>query len=99
MTEKRNQIELLWFQTRGALNFITAAPHRSVASLESLDLAPFANSEGSWSLPKKLSPRFYWVKERYLNSIDWYKNAKKKKFAVRNGTDCYEIGKGTVLER
>jgi hypothetical protein len=47
----------------------------------------------------KLSPRFYWVKERYLNGIDWYQNAKKKKFAVGNGTDCYEIGKGTVLER
>jgi hypothetical protein len=27
MTEKGNQRELLWFQTRGALNFITAAPH------------------------------------------------------------------------
>jgi hypothetical protein len=27
MTEKRNQRELLWFQARGALNFITAAPH------------------------------------------------------------------------
>jgi hypothetical protein len=26
MTEKRNQRELLWFQTGGALNFITAAP-------------------------------------------------------------------------
>jgi hypothetical protein len=27
MTEKRNQREHLWFQTGGALNFITAAPH------------------------------------------------------------------------
>jgi hypothetical protein len=27
MTEKRNQRELLWFQTGGDLNFITAAPH------------------------------------------------------------------------
>jgi hypothetical protein len=27
MTEKRNQRKLLWFQTGGALNFITAAPH------------------------------------------------------------------------
>jgi hypothetical protein len=27
MTGKRNQRELLWFQTGGALNFITAAPH------------------------------------------------------------------------
>jgi hypothetical protein len=27
MTEERNQRELLWFQTGGALNFITAAPH------------------------------------------------------------------------
>jgi hypothetical protein len=27
ITEKRNQRELLWFQTGGALNFITAAPH------------------------------------------------------------------------
>jgi hypothetical protein len=27
MTEKRNQRELLWFQTEGAFNFITAAPH------------------------------------------------------------------------
>jgi hypothetical protein len=27
MTEKRNQRELLWFQTGGALNFITAAPN------------------------------------------------------------------------
>jgi hypothetical protein len=27
MTEKRNQRELLWFQTGGALNFITVAPH------------------------------------------------------------------------
>jgi hypothetical protein len=27
MTEKRNQRELLWFQTGEALNFITAAPH------------------------------------------------------------------------
>jgi hypothetical protein len=27
VTEKRNQRELLWFQTGGALNFITAAPH------------------------------------------------------------------------
>jgi hypothetical protein len=27
MTEKRNQRELLWFQTGGALNFKTAAPH------------------------------------------------------------------------
>jgi hypothetical protein len=27
MTEKRNQRELLWFQTGGALNFITAVPH------------------------------------------------------------------------
>jgi hypothetical protein len=26
MTEKRNQKELLWFQTGGALNFITATP-------------------------------------------------------------------------
>jgi hypothetical protein len=26
-TEKRNQRELLWFQTGGALNFITTAPH------------------------------------------------------------------------
>jgi hypothetical protein len=30
MTEKRNQRELLWFQTGGALNFITAAPHFGV---------------------------------------------------------------------
>jgi hypothetical protein len=27
MTEKRNQRELVWIQTGGALNFITAAPH------------------------------------------------------------------------
>jgi hypothetical protein len=27
MTEKRNQRELLWFQTGGAFDFITAAPH------------------------------------------------------------------------
>jgi hypothetical protein len=27
MTEKRSQRELLWFQTGGAFNFITAAPH------------------------------------------------------------------------
>jgi hypothetical protein len=27
MTEKRNQRELQWFQTGGALNFITAAPY------------------------------------------------------------------------
>jgi hypothetical protein len=27
MKEKRNQMELLWFQTGRALNFITAAPH------------------------------------------------------------------------
>jgi hypothetical protein len=27
MTEKRNQRELLWFQTEGAFNFITATPH------------------------------------------------------------------------
>jgi hypothetical protein len=27
MTEKRNQRELLCFQTGGALNFITVAPH------------------------------------------------------------------------
>jgi hypothetical protein len=27
MTEKRNQRELQWFQTGGALNFITAVPH------------------------------------------------------------------------
>jgi hypothetical protein len=27
MTEKRDQREFLWFQTGGALNFITAAPH------------------------------------------------------------------------
>jgi hypothetical protein len=27
MTEQRDQRELLWFQTGGALNFITAAPH------------------------------------------------------------------------
>jgi hypothetical protein len=27
MTGKRNQRELLWFQTGEALNFITAAPH------------------------------------------------------------------------
>jgi hypothetical protein len=27
MREKRNQRELLWFQTEGAFNFITAAPH------------------------------------------------------------------------
>jgi hypothetical protein len=27
MTEKRNQTELPWFQTGGALNFITAVPH------------------------------------------------------------------------
>jgi hypothetical protein len=27
MTEKRNQRELLWFQTVGAFNFITAAPY------------------------------------------------------------------------
>jgi hypothetical protein len=26
-TEKRNQRELLWFQTGGAFNFITAVPH------------------------------------------------------------------------
>jgi hypothetical protein len=31
MTEKRNQRELMWFQTGGALNFITAAPHCGVA--------------------------------------------------------------------
>jgi hypothetical protein len=31
MTEKRNQRELLWFQTGGALNFITAAPHCGVS--------------------------------------------------------------------
>jgi hypothetical protein len=30
MTEKRNQRELLLFQTGGALNFITAAPHCGV---------------------------------------------------------------------
>jgi hypothetical protein len=30
MTEKRNQRELLWFQTGEALNFITAAPHCGV---------------------------------------------------------------------
>jgi hypothetical protein len=31
MTEKRNQRELLWFHTGGALNFIiTAAPHYGV---------------------------------------------------------------------
>jgi hypothetical protein len=30
MTEKRNQRELLWFQTGGTLNFITAAPHCGV---------------------------------------------------------------------
>jgi hypothetical protein len=30
MTEKRNQRELLWFQTEGALNFITAVPHCGV---------------------------------------------------------------------
>jgi hypothetical protein len=30
MTEKRNQRELLWFQTGGALNFLTAAPHCGV---------------------------------------------------------------------
>jgi hypothetical protein len=30
MTEKRNQRDLLWFQTGGALNFITAAPHCGV---------------------------------------------------------------------
>jgi hypothetical protein len=27
MTEKKNQVKLIWFQTGGALNFITAAPH------------------------------------------------------------------------
>jgi hypothetical protein len=27
MTGKRNERELLWFQTGGALNFITAVPH------------------------------------------------------------------------
>ncbi|MCI0500508.1 MAG: hypothetical protein L0Y61_02020, partial [Epsilonproteobacteria bacterium] len=27
MTEKKNQIKLLWFQAGGALNFITAVPH------------------------------------------------------------------------
>jgi hypothetical protein len=27
MTEKRNQRELLWFKTGGALNFITTVPH------------------------------------------------------------------------
>jgi hypothetical protein len=32
MTEKRNQRELLWFQTGVALNFITAAPHSGVFS-------------------------------------------------------------------
>jgi hypothetical protein len=26
-TKKKNERELLWFQTGGALNFITAAPH------------------------------------------------------------------------
>jgi hypothetical protein len=30
MTEKKNQRELLWFQTGGALNFITTAPHCGV---------------------------------------------------------------------
>jgi hypothetical protein len=30
MTEKRNQRELRWFQTGGALKFITAAPHCGV---------------------------------------------------------------------
>jgi hypothetical protein len=39
MTEKMNQRELLWCQTVGALNFITAAPHCG----EGLHiLAPFA---------------------------------------------------------
>jgi hypothetical protein len=32
VTEKRNQRELLWFQTGGALNFITAAPHCGASS-------------------------------------------------------------------
>jgi hypothetical protein len=33
-TEKRNQRELLWLQTGGVLNFITAAPHcGDIASL------------------------------------------------------------------
>jgi hypothetical protein len=27
MTEKRNQREILWFHTGGALNFITTVPH------------------------------------------------------------------------
>jgi hypothetical protein len=27
MTEKRNQRQLLWFQTGGTFNFINAAPH------------------------------------------------------------------------
>jgi hypothetical protein len=35
MTEKRNQRELLWFQTGGALNFITAVPHYGVENLSS----------------------------------------------------------------
>jgi hypothetical protein len=43
---------------RGPYNFITAAPHWSVASLASLDLAPFANSEGSWSLPENFPCAF-----------------------------------------
>jgi hypothetical protein len=30
MAEKRNRRELLWFQTGGALNFITAVPHCGV---------------------------------------------------------------------
>jgi hypothetical protein len=30
MTEKRNQRELLWFRTGGALNFITAVLHCGV---------------------------------------------------------------------
>jgi hypothetical protein len=39
MTEKRNQRELLWFQTGGALNFITAVPH--CGDKNSLPFPPF----------------------------------------------------------
>jgi hypothetical protein len=37
MTEKRNQRELLWFQTGGALNFITAAPHCGDSTINTVE--------------------------------------------------------------
>jgi hypothetical protein len=63
MTEKRNQRELLWFQTGGALNFITAAPHCGTTNITRI----------SWQMKKKCNR----LLNRYFQ-MHLFTNKKKK---------------------